>query len=110
MTRARHAAIARRGTAPTGMGARLADQCQPLAWSAGGNLLAPSAFGHSGSTGTVVWVDPVREVICVLFTNEPAGQQRVAGTGVKFGTKWRWDRRTKRHHALRPSEALLTSY
>ncbi len=42
------------------------------AWDAGGNLLSPGSFGHSGSTGTVVWVDPVQEVICVLFTNEPA--------------------------------------
>ncbi len=42
------------------------------AWSAGGNLLASGSFGHSGSTGTVSWVDPVQEVICVLFTNEPA--------------------------------------
>jgi CubicO group peptidase (beta-lactamase class C family) len=37
-----------------------------------GDLLSPSAFGHSGSTGTVVWADPARELICVLFTTEPA--------------------------------------
>lgn len=41
-------------------------------WDAGGNLLSPGSFGHSGDTGTVVWVDRVREVICVLLTNEPA--------------------------------------
>ncbi|MEZ4860892.1 MAG: serine hydrolase domain-containing protein [Caldilineaceae bacterium] len=43
-------------------------------WSYGGNLLSPGSFGHGGATGTVVWVDPVHEVVCVLFTNEPAVQ------------------------------------
>jgi CubicO group peptidase (beta-lactamase class C family) len=36
-----------------------------------GDLLSPAAFGHSGSTGTVVWADPERDLICVLFTTEP---------------------------------------
>jgi CubicO group peptidase (beta-lactamase class C family) len=43
-------------------------------WSYGGNLLAPGSYGHGGATGTVVWVDPARQVICALFTNEPAVQ------------------------------------
>lgn len=43
-------------------------------WSYGGNLLSPGSYGHGGATGTVVWVDPVREVVCTLFTNEPAVQ------------------------------------
>jgi CubicO group peptidase (beta-lactamase class C family) len=36
-----------------------------------GDLSSPHSFGHAGSTGTVVWADPVREVVCILFTNEP---------------------------------------
>ncbi len=36
-----------------------------------GDLLSPAAFGHGGATGTVVWADPERDVICVLFTTEP---------------------------------------
>jgi CubicO group peptidase (beta-lactamase class C family) len=36
-----------------------------------GDLTSPSTFGHGGATGTVVWVDPVRELVCVLFTSEP---------------------------------------
>lgn len=49
-------------------------------WSYSGNLLAPGAYGHGGATGTVVWVDPVREVVCTLFTNEPAVQsERLLG-------------------------------
>lgn len=47
-------------------------QMPTLAWSYGGDLLSPGAFGHGGATGTVVWVDPVQEVVCALFTNEPA--------------------------------------
>ncbi len=49
-------------------------------WSYGGNLLSPGSFGHGGATGTVVWVDPVQEVVCTLFTNEPAVQsERLLG-------------------------------
>ncbi|MCC6454600.1 MAG: beta-lactamase family protein [Caldilineaceae bacterium] len=37
-----------------------------------GDLSSPTTFGHGGATGTVVWVDPVNEVVCVLFTSEPS--------------------------------------
>lgn len=47
-------------------------QMPTLAWAYGGNLLSPGAYGHGGATGTVVWVDPMQEVVCTLFTNEPA--------------------------------------
>ena len=43
-------------------------------WSYGGNLLSPGSYGHGGATGTVAWVDPARQVVCTLFTNEPAVQ------------------------------------
>ncbi|MDQ1329101.1 MAG: Beta-lactamase protein [Candidatus Poribacteria bacterium] len=36
-----------------------------------GDLVSPGSYGHSGATGTMVWVDPVNELICVLFTTEP---------------------------------------
>jgi CubicO group peptidase (beta-lactamase class C family) len=36
-----------------------------------GDLSSPTTFGHGGATGTVVWVDPVREIVCILFTSEP---------------------------------------
>lgn len=49
-------------------------------WSYSGNLLSPGSYGHGGATGTVVWVDPVRAVVCTLFTNEPAVQsERLLG-------------------------------
>jgi len=34
-----------------------------------GDLFSPSAFGHTGFTGTSIWTDPVTELIVVLLTN-----------------------------------------
>lgn len=36
-----------------------------------GDMISSGSYGHSGATGTLVWVDPVQELICVLFTTEP---------------------------------------
>jgi CubicO group peptidase (beta-lactamase class C family) len=36
---------------------------------ASGELLSPAAFGHTGFTGTSIWIDPVRELVAVLLTN-----------------------------------------
>ena len=56
-----------------GLGWRL----QPTSdWSHFGDLISPASYGHWGATGTVVWVDAVREMICVLFTTEPAASSR----------------------------------
>jgi CubicO group peptidase (beta-lactamase class C family) len=37
--------------------------------SAYGHLLSPRAFGHTGWTGTLIWVDPERDLFLVLLTN-----------------------------------------
>lgn len=34
-----------------------------------GSLFSSSSFGHTGFTGTSLWVDPVRELVCVFLTN-----------------------------------------
>jgi CubicO group peptidase (beta-lactamase class C family) len=34
-----------------------------------GELLSPYAFGHTGFTGTSIWIDPARELVAVLLTN-----------------------------------------
>lgn len=34
-----------------------------------GSRMSPSAFGHTGFTGTSLWVDPVRDFYAVLLTN-----------------------------------------
>ena len=33
----------------------------------------PSTFGHTGSTGTLAWADPSRDLVCVVLTTLPAG-------------------------------------
>ncbi len=40
-----------------------------------GSILPPSAFGHWGATGTLVWIDPTKSVYGVVLTNEPMGQE-----------------------------------
>ncbi|HEV8122649.1 MAG TPA: serine hydrolase domain-containing protein [Gemmatimonadales bacterium] len=34
-----------------------------------GPLLSPTSFGHTGFTGTSIWIDPSRELVIVLLTN-----------------------------------------
>lgn len=38
-------------------------------FSSAGDLFSPSAFGHTGFTGTSLWLDPERELFAVLLTN-----------------------------------------
>lgn len=33
------------------------------------DLLGRHVFGHTGSTGTLVWIDPATEVFCLIFTS-----------------------------------------
>lgn len=46
------------------------------AWNAFGDLSSDRAFGHSGGSGTVAWVDPQRELLCVILTTRPWRQDR----------------------------------
>jgi CubicO group peptidase (beta-lactamase class C family) len=34
-----------------------------------GTLISPSAYGHTGFTGTELWIDPVRDLFLVFLTN-----------------------------------------
>jgi CubicO group peptidase (beta-lactamase class C family) len=34
-----------------------------------GDLLSPQAFGHTGFTGTSLWIDPARDLFVILLTN-----------------------------------------
>ena len=34
-----------------------------------GRYFSPNSFGHTGFTGTSVWVDPERQLVVVLLTN-----------------------------------------
>ena len=37
---------------------------------ASGNPFSPRAFGHTGFTGTSLWIDPERELVVALLTND----------------------------------------
>ena len=59
------------------------EQARGLGWQvattpgcSAGPALAPGAFGHTGFTGTSVWVDPARRVVLVLLGNRlhPGGR------------------------------------
>jgi CubicO group peptidase (beta-lactamase class C family) len=41
----------------------------PSSGSSAGHLLSADSFGHTGFTGTSIWIDPSRELVIVLLTN-----------------------------------------
>ncbi|HXI20385.1 MAG TPA: serine hydrolase, partial [Gemmatimonadales bacterium] len=41
----------------------------PSGRSSGGSLISPQAFGHTGFTGTSIWIDPTRCLAIVLLSN-----------------------------------------
>lgn len=55
-----------RRTQPWGLGWRLNHPGTPGSW---GDLLDRTVFGHTGSTGTMVWADPKTGAFAVLLTN-----------------------------------------
>lgn len=55
-----------RRTQPWGLGWRLNHLGMPDSWS---DLLSRDVFGHTGSAGNVVWMDPQTQGFCLIFTN-----------------------------------------
>jgi CubicO group peptidase (beta-lactamase class C family) len=66
------------------------DDARGLGWqlptnSAATSMLSPSSYGHTGFTGTSVWIDPERDRIMVLLTNRvhpcaaPVAMQKIRG-------------------------------
>lgn len=55
-----------RRTRPWGLGWRLNHLGTPDSW---GDLLSRKVFGHTGSVGNVVWMDPDTKGFCLVFTN-----------------------------------------
>ena len=37
--------------------------------SSGGHFLSPTAYGHTGFTGTSIWIDPEKDLFVILLTN-----------------------------------------
>jgi CubicO group peptidase (beta-lactamase class C family) len=42
---------------------------KPDGSNSAGHLMSPEAFGHTGFTGTSIWIDPPRDVFIILLTN-----------------------------------------
>ncbi len=42
---------------------------KPTGANSGGHKLSASAFGHTGFTGTSIWIDPERDAFVILLTN-----------------------------------------
>ncbi|TNJ66624.1 beta-lactamase family protein [Paenibacillus hemerocallicola] len=38
-------------------------------WDASGDLLSPACYGHTGFTGTSIWMDPASDCFAVVLTN-----------------------------------------
>jgi CubicO group peptidase (beta-lactamase class C family) len=55
-----------RRTQPWGLGWRLNHPGTPGSW---GDSLDRNVFGHTGATGTTVWMDPKVDGFCILLTN-----------------------------------------
>lgn len=56
-----------RSTYPTGLGWMV--QNTDRSYSSAGSLFGPRSFGHTGFTGTSIWVDPEQELFVVLLSN-----------------------------------------
>jgi CubicO group peptidase (beta-lactamase class C family) len=72
-----------RWTAPQGRGSsRALGWDTPSGESSAGRYFGPRGFGHTGYTGTSIWIDPERGVFVVLLTNRvnptSANQKHVA--------------------------------
>ncbi|HYJ79116.1 MAG TPA: serine hydrolase [Longimicrobiaceae bacterium] len=59
-----------RWTAPQGLGSsRALGWDTPSGQSSAGRYFGPRGFGHTGYTGTSIWIDPERGLFVVLLTN-----------------------------------------
>ena len=54
---------------------------KPTGTNSGGRRLSPRAFGHTGFTGTSLWIDPGQDVFVLLLTNRvnPTRENRKIG-------------------------------
>jgi beta-N-acetylhexosaminidase len=58
-------------TAPQALsgGTRTLGWAVPTEGGSGGHFMGPHTFGHTGFTGTSIWIDPDRELFVVFLTN-----------------------------------------
>src|SRR5690606_13248281 len=58
-----------RRSRPWGLGWRLQ---WPSHAASFGDFVGPRTFGHWGATGTLLWIDPERDVFAVMLSTQPA--------------------------------------
>src|SRR5258708_27366862 len=60
----------------------------PVSWNRG-DLLPVGSFGHTGFTGTSVWIDPTTQTYIILLTNavHPRGKGNAIGLRSKVATE-----------------------
>jgi beta-N-acetylhexosaminidase len=49
-----------------------------------GKLLSPSAFGHSASGGSFIWIDPAKNLFVVFLTSGAKTQEGISGVQAKI--------------------------
>jgi beta-glucosidase-like glycosyl hydrolase/uncharacterized protein YbbC (DUF1343 family)/CubicO group peptidase (beta-lactamase class C family) len=59
----------RRSTLPPGTDRALGWDTRSAQGSSAGTLLSPISYGHTGFTGTSLWIDPERELFVILLAN-----------------------------------------
>ncbi len=59
-----------RRSRPWGLGWRCVGNGHPISH---GDLLGPNAYGHTGATGTICWIDPDADAFMILLTTRPEG-------------------------------------
>ena len=54
---------------------------KPTGSNSAGHLMSPTAFGHTGFTGTSLWIDPANDVFILLLSNRvnPTRENRRIG-------------------------------
>jgi CubicO group peptidase (beta-lactamase class C family) len=58
-----------RANEPTGSTRALGWDTPSPEGGSGGHCLSPTSFGHTGFTGTSIWIDPERDIVIILLTN-----------------------------------------
>ncbi len=62
-----------RRTQPWGLGWQLNHLGSERSWS---DLLTRNVFGHTGATGTMMWIDPARDGFCIILTTAELARGR----------------------------------
>lgn len=58
----------------------------PSGVSSAGTIMGAASYGHTGFTGTSIWVDPARETVIVLLTNRVHPTRNTPAFGLIRGT------------------------